>query len=68
MKECPYCFSPVGLNDSICPQCGREIERWKTGFYSREPLTTRSQTLVWLGAILVLLLILFGFARSCHWL
>ena len=41
MKECPYCYAAVDINDAVCPKCGREIERWKTGFYTREPLKKR---------------------------
>lgn len=68
MKECPYCYTAVNLNDAVCPKCGREIERWQTGFYTRQPLKKRSQTAVLTGAILALLLLLFGFARACHWI
>ncbi|MGH9316737.1 MAG: zinc ribbon domain-containing protein, partial [Thermoanaerobaculia bacterium] len=34
MKECPYCYAPVQPLDTVCPKCGRQIERWQTGFYS----------------------------------
>ena len=67
MKECPYCYAPVKPLDTVCPKCGRDIERWQTGFYSRQPLAARSRTLVWVGAILATLLLLLGFSRACHW-
>ncbi len=67
MKECPYCYAAVNAKDSVCPQCGREIAKWQTGFYTRQPLTARSRAAVWAGAILALLLVLGGFAHSCHW-
>ncbi len=67
MNECPYCYTPVTPGDSVCPNCGREIAKWQTGFYSRQALPARSRTAVWAGAIFLLLAILVGFARSCHW-
>jgi predicted amidophosphoribosyltransferase len=67
MNECPYCYARVKPDDSVCPNCGREIGKWQTGFYTKQPLTARSRTAVWAAAIVVLLLILLGFARSCHW-
>jgi len=67
MIECPYCYAAVTPGDTACPKCGREIERWQTGFYTRQPLPTRSRTAVWVGAGLVTLLLLAGFARACHW-
>lgn len=66
MNECPYCYTAVGPSDSVCPKCGREIERWQTGFYTRQRLSIRSRTAVWVGAILALLLVLAGFAKACH--
>ncbi len=68
MKECPYCYGAVEPADAVCSQCGREIARWQTGFYTRQPLPGRSRAAVWVGALLGLLLILGGLARSCHWL
>ena len=67
MKECPYCYAAVNPADSVCPKCGREIAKWQTGFYARQPLPGRSRAAVWVGAMLALLLVLGGFARSCHW-
>ena len=67
MNECPYCYAPVALSDAVCGKCGREIERHRTGFYTRQPLPTKSRTAVWVGASLATLLILAGFARACHW-
>jgi predicted amidophosphoribosyltransferase len=68
MNECPYCYARVGPNDTVCPNCGREIERWQTGFYTRQPLPAKKRTAVWVGAVLLLLLVLFGFAKACHWI
>jgi DNA-directed RNA polymerase subunit RPC12/RpoP len=68
MIECPYCYSPVKPGDTVCPHCGREIERWQTGFYTRQRLPTRSRTAVWVGAALALLVLLAGFARACKWI
>lgn len=68
MKECPYCYAAVGTDDTVCPKCGREIERWQTGFYTRQPLPTRKRTAVWATASLALLLVLAGFAKACHWI
>jgi hypothetical protein len=68
MIECPYCYSPVKPGDTVCPHCGREIERWQTGFYTRQRLSTRSRTAVWVGAALALLVLLAGFARACKWI
>jgi predicted amidophosphoribosyltransferase len=68
MNECPYCYTAVGPTDAVCPKCGREIERWQTGFYTRQQLPTRSRTAVWVGAILAFLLIVAGFAKACHWI
>jgi hypothetical protein len=67
MIECPYCYSPVQPTDATCKNCGRSIERWRTGFYTRQELPTKSKTAVWVGASLVFLLIVAGFAKSCHW-
>jgi len=67
MKECPYCYAKVQPLDTVCPNCGRQIERWQTGFYSRKPLSARNRTAVWVAAILVTLLLLAGFCRACHW-
>jgi len=67
MKECPFCYTRVEATDVTCPNCGRQIEQWKTGFYARQPLTTRSRTLVWAIALLAFLVILAGFAKACHW-
>jgi uncharacterized membrane protein YvbJ len=67
MKECPYCYTAVGVDDSVCPNCGREIERWQTGFYTRQPLEKKKSAAVLSIAILAFLLILFGFAKACHW-
>lgn len=67
MNECPYCYAPITAGEPVCPQCGREIARWQTGFYTRQGLPSRSRTAVWAGAIFAFLLIVVGFARSCHW-
>jgi predicted amidophosphoribosyltransferase len=67
MIECPYCFAAVKPEDPVCSNCGRPIERWRTGFYSRKALPARGRTAVQVGAILVFLLIVALFARSCHW-
>ncbi len=68
MKECPYCYARVGPTDTTCPRCGRKIEQWQTGFYTRQPLSHRARTAVWVVAAVALILIIGGFARSCHWL
>jgi hypothetical protein len=68
MNECPYCLTPVTIEDTTCPKCGREIARWQTGFYTRQKLPTRTRTAVLSGVAVVLLLILAGLAKSCHWL
>jgi hypothetical protein len=67
MNECPYCYAAVKPSDAVCGNCGRAIERWQTGFYTRQPLPTKSRTAVWIGAILAALLILAGFAKYCGW-
>jgi hypothetical protein len=66
MKECPYCYAAVGPQDSTCPKCGREIERWQTGFYTRQPLPGRKKTAVRIALALALVVVLGGFARACH--
>lgn len=66
MKECPYCYASVGPSDAVCPKCGREIERWQTGFYTRQQLPTRKKTAVRVALILAVLVVLGGFARACH--
>jgi len=68
MYECPYCYTAVKTTDQVCPNCGREIARWQTGFYQRQPLPARSRNAVWIGAIVLFLLIVGGFAKSCHWI
>jgi hypothetical protein len=68
MKECPYCYTRVGPNDAVCPNCGREIERWQTGFYTRQPLTAKKKAAVRVGLAAAVLLVLVGFARACHWI
>jgi predicted amidophosphoribosyltransferase len=68
MKECPYCYAAVGTQDPVCPKCGREIEQWQTGFYTRQPLPKKKSAAVLTGALIAFLLIVFGFARACHWL
>jgi predicted amidophosphoribosyltransferase len=68
MNECPYCFARVGPTDIQCPNCGRKIEHWQTGFYSREPLPKKTRNVVWFVAVLLFLLIVGGFAKSCHWI
>jgi predicted amidophosphoribosyltransferase len=68
MKECPYCYAAVGTVDTVCPKCGREIERWQTGFYTRQPLAKKKSVAVLTGALVAFLLIVFGFARACHWI
>jgi len=68
MKECPYCYAAVTPGDAVCPRCGREIEKWQTGFYTRKPLPARTRTAVWAAAGIALLLVLTGFARACHWI
>jgi hypothetical protein len=68
MIECPYCYAAVSPQDSVCSNCGKAIERWRTGFYSRQELPARSRTAVWIGAALLFLLIVGGFAKSCHWI
>ncbi len=68
MIECPYCFARIKPGDAVCPNCGREIARWQTGFYTRQTLPTRSRNAVWAGATLLFLLIVAGFAKSCHWI
>lgn len=66
MKECPYCYAAVGVDDSVCPKCGREIEKWQTGFYTRQPLPRKNRAIVLAVAAVAFLLIVAGFARSCH--
>jgi hypothetical protein len=66
MNECPYCYSAVGPNDAVCPKCGREIERWQTGFYTRQPLPGKKKTVVRVALITAVLVVLGGFARACH--
>jgi hypothetical protein len=56
------------LDDSVCPKCGREIERWQTGFYTRQPLPKKKSAAVLSVALVAFLLIVFGFARACHWI
>lgn len=68
MNECPYCFARVETTDTECPRCGRKIEQWQTGFYSRQPLPSRTRNVVWFAAGLLFLLVLAGFAKSCHWI
>jgi uncharacterized membrane protein YvbJ len=68
MKECPYCYAAVGTEDSVCPKCGKEIEQWQTGFYTRQPLPKKKSVAVLTGALIAFLLIVFGFARACHWI
>jgi predicted amidophosphoribosyltransferase len=68
MNECPYCYAAVGATDAVCPRCGKEIERWQTGFYTRQRLPTRKRTAVWAVAAFALLLVLAGFAKACHWI
>lgn len=68
MNECPYCYAPVKPADDVCPKCNRAIARWQTGFYARQPLPSRTRTIVWAVAAGVFLLILTGFAKSCHWI
>ena len=63
MNECPYCYTAVGMDDSVCPKCGRKIEQWQTGFYTRQPLPERARRAV--RAAVAFLLIVGGFARSC---
>ncbi len=45
MNECPYCYAAVGPSDEVCPKCGRQIGRWQTGFYARQPLPSRIRAL-----------------------
>lgn len=66
MNECPYCYTAVGPGDAVCPKCGREIERWQTGFYTRDKLPTKSRTAVWIGAVAAFLLVVAGFAKACR--
>ncbi len=67
MIECPYCYNPVKPADSVCGRCGKAIARWQTGFYARQALPAKARTAVWVGAVFIFLLLVFGFARSCHW-
>lgn len=66
MNECPYCYASVSPGVSACPECGREIERWQTGFYTRQQLPGRKKTAVQVVVILAVLLVLGGFARACN--
>ena len=66
MNECPYCYARVGPNDAVCPNCGKEIERWQTGFYTRQPLPRKKSAVVLAVAAVAFLLIVAGFARACH--
>jgi hypothetical protein len=68
MNECPYCYAVVKPSDELCGKCGRAIGRWQTGFYTRQPLPSRTRTLVWVVAAVLFLAIVAGFVRSCHWL
>jgi predicted amidophosphoribosyltransferase len=68
MIECPYCYKAVKPQETVCGNCGKPIERWQTGFYTRKELPAKSRTAVWVGASLLFLLVVAGFARSCHWL
>jgi hypothetical protein len=56
------------MEDTVCPKCGREIERWQTGFYTRQPLPGKKSAAVLAGALVAFLLIVFGFAKACHWI
>jgi hypothetical protein len=67
MIECPYCYSPVQPSDAVCGKCGRSIDRWRTGFYTRQALPAKSKTAVWVGAVVLFLVMVLGFAKSCHW-
>ena len=66
MKECPYCYSAVGVDDTVCPKCGREIQQWQTGFYTRQPLPNKKSAAVLSIALVAFLLIVFGFLKACH--
>ena len=67
MIECPYCYKAVKPEDTVCSHCGKHIERWQTGFYTRKQLKGGSKTMVWAGAVALFLLVVLGFAKSCHW-
>jgi predicted nucleic acid-binding Zn ribbon protein len=66
MKECPYCYTAVGMDDSVCPKCGREIQQWQTGFYTRQRLPKKKSAVVLSIATVAFLLVAFGFAKACH--
>ena len=77
-SACPACRAPITALQNIpliswlvlrgrCANCGKPIERWQTGFYSRQELPAKSRTAVWVGAVVLFLLVVLGFARSCHW-
>jgi hypothetical protein len=68
MIECPYCYAAVKPQEKVCGNCGKAIDRWRTGFYTRQSLPARARTAVWIGAVGLFLLVVLGFARSCHWI
>ena len=67
MIECPYCYKAVKPADTVCSHCGKPIERWQTGFYTRKQLKGGSKGMVWIAAIGLFLLVVLGFVKSCHW-
>ncbi|HKA35656.1 MAG TPA: hypothetical protein VKH43_02495 [Thermoanaerobaculia bacterium] len=54
------------MDDTVCPKCGREIQQWQTGFYTRQPLPKKKSAAVLSIATVAFLLIVFGFLKACH--
>lgn len=65
MRECPFCFRTIGDDAVECPNCGRRIDVFRTGYFSRPDLSRPKTALIWVAAIVILGLLAVGVFRGC---
>ncbi len=66
MRDCPFCFTPIGDEATQCPGCGRRIDVFRTGYYSRPTLPPVRRAAVLLAVTGLLAILATGIVWSCR--
>jgi hypothetical protein len=65
VKECPFCFTPVGENVVECLHCHNRLDVYRTGYYARPNLSRPKTAVIWASVLLVIALLALSLVRAC---